>query len=630
MNPAGSPRWSRGLPVAAGYLFALGALLDFVLVWLEIPGAGAGDRLWLFVRTFLGDLAFLTAAFFVLACIAVVSRLGSLALAGFVVFASLARWIRFAGHYYFGQELRPEALRHARQLALFATPGILAVVGLALGATLAASLYVASGARVPRRPEERASGLRRSFWLAAYPLMILVLLRASLEGGGRERLLPLVRLPTMPAELSLARVLVELPRRTPEIPVRRLDAGERERLRDFGIRLSEQPDWPWVQEHAFSQPLPSRPGAPTGRPNVIAFFLEGLSAELVEPLSAPNEPAMPSFRAFADEGLVATNHYSASASTDAGLVAQLCSVFPVAEDRAPIASLLGRRLRLPCLPGILADRGWATAMFLDGDGIGDRRALLALGSGFRGLLDKSTLLGRWVPDAAEKRKSLTNREMFAALGRWLEGRHDDPTPFFAAVSMEDTHPPYPHHGGDLGAALADTDDAFGSFLRTFGSSPLAGRTILVVTGDHSHWSSAGFRELYGGAPDLAGFGRMALFIRDPLHDLPKRHEALSSSVDFAPTILHLLGIDQPNAFMGSSLFEPGPSRKSLFGASGELGFVLDGSRPVGMPFPVGRLRRPGARRDGTLDLYLAWHDSLSWAIEENRVWPPPPLQPAQR
>ena len=48
---------------------------------------------------------------------------------------------------------------------------------------------------------------------------------------------------------------------------------------------------------------------------------------------------------------------------------------------------------------------------------------------------------------------------------------------------------------------------------------------------------------------------MALFIRDPTHQLPNAFRADTTSIDFTPSLLQLLGIQElPNSFLGLSMF----------------------------------------------------------------------------
>ena len=74
---------------------------------------------------------------------------------------------------------------------------------------------------------------------------------------------------------------------------------------------------------------------------------------------------------------------------------------------------------------------------------------------------------------------------------------------------------------------------------------------------------------------------MPLILHDPRHKLPKRVNVLSGSVDVAPTVLHLLGVDVGlHSMTGHSIFGLRPSYPVLFGrVGGRLGYANDGLEP---------------------------------------------------
>ena len=70
------------------------------------------------------------------------------------------------------------------------------------------------------------------------------------------------------------------------------------------------------------------------------------------------------------------------------------------------------------------------------------------------------------------------------------------------------------------------------------------------------------------------FDRIPLLIYDPGHQLPKQWDArCGNSLDFAPTALQLLGIQQArNAFLGESLFSR--TRNYSIAAGGDSYFLI--------------------------------------------------------
>jgi hypothetical protein len=175
--------------------------------------------------------------------------------------------------------------------------------------------------------------------------------------------------------------------------------------------------------------------------------------------------------------------------------------------------------------------------------------------------------------------------------------------------------------------LHSTDDALGELRRS-----LPGDVILLVTADHAVLPHPDIAAVLRGVPDFDGsaYDRIPLFIVDPFHALPPRIERWSNGTDLAPTVLHLLGVDAPNAFAGRSVLEPDPRRPvtdapmglgpwGLFGSQANLGFVLDASQvPTQRWYPdpsaASTDDEPAAVR-----LYRRWFAWQRWVLASGRL-----------
>jgi hypothetical protein len=113
--------------------------------------------------------------------------------------------------------------------------------------------------------------------------------------------------------------------------------------------------------------------------------------------------------------------------------------------------------------------------------------------------------------------------------------------------------------GDGRSQVLDTfhelDRGFGIFWSWFKDSEYAKNTILVLTGDHVMMSNDDLRHVAGPAFRNHKFDHMGLLILDPTHELPKSFRANTTSIDLAPSLLQLVGIqNQRNTFLGLSMF----------------------------------------------------------------------------
>jgi phosphoglycerol transferase MdoB-like AlkP superfamily enzyme len=148
-------------------------------------------------------------------------------------------------------------------------------------------------------------------------------------------------------------------------------------------------------------------------------------------------------------------------------------------------------------------------------------------------------------------------------------------PFLLTISTYNFHMPYslpkdftelPDFDSDLLKAMYAVDNAFGRFWTWFKTSKYYMNTIIVATSDHTMYPGSKYKHVVDGK-SFVYFDAVPFIVYDPTHDLPKRLDVLSTSVDITPSLLHLLDINVPNAFEGLSVFDPDgrPSHQNILG-----------------------------------------------------------------
>ncbi len=146
---------------------------------------------------------------------------------------------------------------------------------------------------------------------------------------------------------------------------------------------------------------------------------------------------------------------------------------------------------------------------------------------------------------------------------WLE--RDDPRPFFAWLHFYDPHipyePPEPYRARFAGRGLsglydgeiAFADSQVGRVLDWLDERSLAANTIVVVVGDHGE-SLGEHGESEHGYFVYDATVRVPLILRVPGVDLEGvRVPSQVRTIDVAPTVLDLAGIDVPETLHGQSL-----------------------------------------------------------------------------
>lgn len=340
----------------------------------------------------------------------------------------------------------------------------------------------------------------------------------------------------------------------------------------------EASEYPFLRQSAYAgTPQFARvPNAPEEPPNVIVIFTEGLSARLVGEYGGAYRGLTPNIDRLATSAMQVTGYFNHTAATYRGLGGQLSSGFPFAggggktgwihkENRG---ALLGVRRRT--LPDILGAAGYETIFFAPHK---NNRPIIRMldALGFNTVYTFETIKDELLMGDARDRPGtggLDDQGIFSGLVSFLEQRRHtgDGTPFFAATYNIGTHafletsPNDEEYGDGENPVLNKVhnyDAAFGSFLQYFLASPFAENTVLIFTSDHATYPEPAYRKVAGKDFKPYFVDRIPLLVRDPFHVLPSRWDAQTrTSLDLAPTILQLLGIESgANSFLGTSLFE---------------------------------------------------------------------------
>ncbi len=120
--------------------------------------------------------------------------------------------------------------------------------------------------------------------------------------------------------------------------------------------------------------------------------------------------------------------------------------------------------------------------------------------------------------------------------------------------------------------MHSTDEAFGTFWNWFVHSRFAANTVVIVTADHAVLPDPAYVATRDPSWKKSVYDQIPLFIHAPGYALPSVWTPdIANSVDLLPTILHLLGVNDPNAFEGSSLFD---DRHGQTGILGEHTYLL--------------------------------------------------------
>ncbi len=225
----------------------------------------------------------------------------------------------------------------------------------------------------------------------------------------------------------------------------------------------------------------------TGRPNILLIILEGITAEVVEPLGGISG-IMPNLNALCAEGILFDQFYANGDRTDKGLVS-LLSAYP-AQPRGSIIKYPQKTQQLYFLSIALERLGYTTSFVYGGDiDFANYRSFLTNG-GFSHITSIDDF-----PDGLEEFKWGVHDEYVYSqtLSEIDSAQH---LPFFKVVLTLSSHEPF---SVPMPTAIPGDDEAsrylnacfyadlsLGNFIHEAKQKPWWHNTLLIITADHGH------------------------------------------------------------------------------------------------------------------------------------------------
>lgn len=318
----------------------------------------------------------------------------------------------------------------------------------------------------------------------------------------------------------------------------------------IGIQRLQQIRAQLVNHRAATQD--SHPTLPP-KTNVILILLEsiGQTSILEKPQIAPFLTELQK------KGIQLQSHFTNAYRTCGAQFSALCSQFD------PLNFYVSRnfpRSQLRCLPQIFNEMNYETA-WITGTPLNfdDNGGWLAR-NGIKKLITQVDFSG----NAERFSYGVHDGPMF---DRLLQTLDNSGQPFFSYVVTASNHHPYQvptsfkikHPGIKTWKPYQQTyfytDQMFARFFKQAQKRPWFANTLFIILGDHPHWG-------FGANPETitsyqqarSGYQTTALFYHSQLP--PQIIQRDTSHIDFAPTILQLLGQPIPKSFLGSSIFGP--------------------------------------------------------------------------
>lgn len=304
----------------------------------------------------------------------------------------------------------------------------------------------------------------------------------------------------------------------------------------------------WPVKHHYTDPF----NIP-GRPNVVLVILESFSAAYSARLSG-EEGYMPFLDSLMGEGLNMTKAYANGRRSIDGIPSILASM-PELMDEAFITSPYAS-LPFTSLANTLGSKGYATSFYHGG-----RNGTM----GFDGFVH-SAEFSRYVglneyPGAADDHDGHWGIRDKPFLQFWAQELAREEQPFLSCMFTLSSHHPYElpaedakrFAGGtqDIHPTLRYADDALRQFFATARTMPWYSNTLFVITADHTADIDRSGQH-YTKATDYW----VPLLYYKAGQILPMQQPRVTQHIDILPTILDLIGYDEPFFSFGHSALRP--------------------------------------------------------------------------
>jgi len=332
---------------------------------------------------------------------------------------------------------------------------------------------------------------------------------------------------------------------------------------NYSIKISNS-EYPYYKNNIDS----SNTNISSNIQNVIIIFAESLSSKFINSYGCKYDSLTPNIDSFAKESLLIKGYYNHTSPTYNGILGSLCSIYPqfsnIDYDKT------NQTFKINSLISILNKKQYNSSIFCyENKGYGLYRLMQKLE--FKNLYFKQDLESKF-NFKSDRRDYLRDKELFNSYIS-LQNKGKKPTPFIDILMTIETHNnyalsddvfKYPYKDEALLHAIHNLDYNFGNFWNWFQSSEYYQNTIVVLTADHSFPSRVELTKLFDfKSTDMALFDEISLIIYIP----ENKHQILNvhtSSIDFAPTILDLLKINNiENNFLGKSIFIDNKSDKMI-------------------------------------------------------------------
>lgn len=281
--------------------------------------------------------------------------------------------------------------------------------------------------------------------------------------------------------------------------------------------------------------------------NLVIVLEESLGAQFIGSLGG--KPLSPNYDRLAKQGWAFERLYATGTRSVRGIEAVI-SGYPPTPSLAVVKRPKAQQ-NFFTLAQLLRRRGYDTTFYYGGEGHFDNMRGFFLGNGFTRVIDQGDypdpdFHGSW---------GVSDEDLFIRADEEFRRMHAEGTPFFGFVFTSSNHDPFEFPDGRIelyeepkatrANAAKYADHALGVFFERAMASDYWKDTVFLVVADHDS------RALGQSLVPVDNFHIPGLILANGIP--PRRDGRLISQIDLAPTLLSLMGIEDPTPMIGQDL-----------------------------------------------------------------------------
>jgi arylsulfatase A-like enzyme len=342
------------------------------------------------------------------------------------------------------------------------------------------------------------------------------------------------------------------------------------------------------------------------RLNVVIFLMESTSYRETSMFPGAAYDTTPFVSRLARESLFFDNYYAVVAASTRSFFSLLTGVYPYMDRASDLTKY--SQIRIPSLPDVLHEEGYATAFFASSDSMFEGLDTFVSARAFDTYMDKNLVPAEELPEGGGAYWGVDEEIMIDKALAWIEQTRGSGRPFYLSYNAVFPHHPFrvpaghadltamdwggPETRARFRASLAYADRSVERLYRGLERLGLAEDTLFIITPDHGETFGDVHRKNFIHAEYCYDEdSRIFLLARNPGAIGPPRVSSeLGSHLDLFPTVLEILGIERELDIDGRSLLSQGPprilyhfSRRQIAARDGRLKLIVSRESGGGRP-----------------------------------------------